>query len=299
MYRFKKNAYLLFPVIFTVKLAVVLAIIAIAAVSSGIAAYVVMNMNVYVNVPSSKVKVVNVNLRINSSEGSTSLKNVTWFYVPSPSKIKFKVETAEVSGNFNLSLSGTALIKAPSRSYRIPMPCIFTLNATCFRIMSLIPGWDVPMSIEPGNYSLSFNFNWKGASGSGLLKLKVELVNMGSVQCNPLVRVIGTKPSSTKGWTVSNGSTRSYSMLISKPFVMKTEGCCYFDVWIWFFRSNLSNITLTVRSSGETVIHTVLPLQPVGVYRETLVQVRLQSPGTYLIEASANNILMTSKVKCG
>ncbi|MCX8196097.1 MAG: hypothetical protein N3F67_03355 [Acidilobaceae archaeon] len=57
------------------------------------------------------------------------------------------------------------------KTYRIDMPCSFA-TAICVRIMMIIPGYDAPMSIEPGVYSVDVQISWNAESAvSGTIQV--------------------------------------------------------------------------------------------------------------------------------
>ena len=272
--------------------------------SAAVATYLTINFNVKVNVPAGKE--FNIDLIINDTSGSKYIPNLTTLRISSPKLIRFTAEATDVEGNFSVSISGSATLKSSQRTYRIMMPCMSTLgNARCFRIMSLIPGWDSPITIAPGNYVVSLNISWRDASGSGGLKLKLKLLDLGSPEkeCgSPSIKAIGTKPSSTDGWITAKGSTKSYAMLTSEP--LRMGACCSINAWVWFFNPSAnqkpSEVTIYISdSAGHPIKQESLPLRNTGTYSEVLLTINLPLDRDYLITASSGNINLTTEVECG
>ncbi|MEM2217994.1 MAG: hypothetical protein QW731_06410, partial [Thermofilaceae archaeon] len=59
----------------------------------------------------------------------------------------------------NLTVSGVLLLSGASE-YRVTMPCLLSLGEPCFRVLMLIPGYDAPMDIEPGEYNVTLELSW-------------------------------------------------------------------------------------------------------------------------------------------
>ncbi len=271
--------------------------------SAALAAYFVINFNIKVNVPTNKE--FNIDLIINNSSGSKYLPNLTTLDINSPTLVRFTAKVIGIEGNFSVSISGSATFKSSGRNYRVIMPCMITLgSAKCFRIMSLIPGWDSPLTIAPGNYRVSLKISWKDASGKGYLRLRLKLLNLGSPEkeCgSPSIKAVGTKPSSTDGWVKAEGSTKSYAMLTSEP--LKEGACCSLNAWVWFFNpltnTQPSEVTIYINdSAGHLIKQKSIPLRNTGTYSEVLLMINLPSGRNYLITASLGSINLTTEVKC-
>lgn len=85
-----------------------------------------------------------------------------------------KTEHAGYSGNLTLIISGKLVIMSPNSTYAISMPCMLAIGEPCYRVMALIPGYDVPLCVEPGDYSLELTLTWR-ASGRGSFTARLAL----------------------------------------------------------------------------------------------------------------------------
>lgn len=81
-------------------------------------------------------------------------------------------------GNLTIALNGAVLLTSTSNSYRINMPCLFSSSEPCYRVMMLIPGYDIPLGVEEGVYNLSIILSWK-AMGTGRLYLRILIEHNG------------------------------------------------------------------------------------------------------------------------
>jgi len=285
----------------------VAALIAALTASAISTAYLVVNFNIGVNVPTSPTsKEFTINLSVDRPSGSEYLGNLTVLMVRSPVMVRFRAEVLGVEGNFSLSLSGSATLESNERIYKVMMPCIAALGgARCFRVMHLIPGWDSPLAIAPGDYRVSLRIGWMDASGSGVLRLRIKLLNLGSPESRcgpPSIKVIGTKPSSTDGWVTAEGSTRSYSMLTSKP--VRLGVCCSVNAWVWFFnpamKQHIKEVTIRISdSAGHLIKQESIQLRHTGTYSEALLSINLSSGMDYVITALSGKANLTAKVRCG
>ncbi len=116
---------------------------------------------------------VDVELNIDSKEG-VKLINLGSLNIPT-GNIVIKKELSRYEGNFTLVLNGELLLSSDKRNYSIGMPCLLDLGGQCFRILMLIPGYDVPLNVEGGYYNLTLILRWN-AEGVGKFNLKLFLV---------------------------------------------------------------------------------------------------------------------------
>ncbi len=78
----------------------------------------------------------------------------------------------DLDGDANLTVSGVLLLSGPSE-YRVAMPCLLSIGEPCFRVLMLIPGYDAPTPIEPGEYSVALELSWK-SSKDAVVHVSIE-----------------------------------------------------------------------------------------------------------------------------
>ncbi|MCC6022654.1 MAG: hypothetical protein LM560_06040 [Desulfurococcaceae archaeon] len=124
-----------------------------------------------INVPN-MTKVVDIKVDINEYEGEKT------FYLGSikiPSgNIQVRSKLINYEGNFTILLNGELTLKSNNITYRILMPCLLSIGESCYRIMMLIPGYDLPLKIDEGVYEATLELRWL-ASGYGVFNLKLYL----------------------------------------------------------------------------------------------------------------------------
>ncbi|MCS7106637.1 MAG: hypothetical protein NZ902_00800 [Acidilobaceae archaeon] len=113
-----------------------------------------------------KMEPSTVELKITGgSEGRLSFKDVAKVTVED-TEIIFKVShqiKGEIIGGMTVYLRGDN-----GETYKVSMPCSIA-TGKCIRIMMLIPGYDVPMPIKAGTYSVDLEIGWQAedrAAGS-------------------------------------------------------------------------------------------------------------------------------------
>jgi len=229
---------------------------------------------------------------VGSEKGEVFFENIGTLNMQSQGSIKLRVEVISVEGLNGIVLSGKAILKSAETKYEVPMPCIYTLNTECYRILMIIPGWDQPLRIHPGKYSLSVKLTWSNAEGEGKVKLRIEPeITYASI------KVVGAKPENTEGWSIAEGSTKSYSMLTSKPETV--GGKCLFKLWIWFFNSNVKETFLEITDTrGKQYITEPVKLMEKGMYKEVLLEVSVPKENTYIIKAHTGKTILQQKIKC-
>lgn len=123
---------------------------------------------------------INIDLGlVRESEGSKIFENVAKLVVKNNTRIMVKASGTPGSmasyniSNLSLIISGEMILKSGEKQYAIQMPCLYSIGE-CYRILILIPGYDAPMDIEPGEYSVSLRINWT-AQGDGEARVSLEL----------------------------------------------------------------------------------------------------------------------------
>ncbi len=92
--------------------------------------------------------------------------------------VQVKVIEAAAGGGLKIMAGGVLTLKGEKQTYEINMPCMADVDMGCARIQVIIPGYDVPMSIEPGTYSATLKISWE-ARGVGVLILKIIIETTG------------------------------------------------------------------------------------------------------------------------
>lgn len=130
---------------------------------------------------------VNIDLGvIKDNMGTRSFDNIAKLVVRNTSKIIAKVGATQTvtatvaptgdnaSGEaLHLIMHGEITLDSGSKKYVIQMPCLYSIG-DCIRILVLIPGYDAPMNIDPGEYSVSFKISWT-AQGSGNVNININV----------------------------------------------------------------------------------------------------------------------------
>ena len=154
----------------------VVAVLLIGLIATAIAAYTVLKIirvEVEVKVPP---ETITVELVVDSPEGSRVFEDVAVLELDRVSKIRFKLLRADSEGRFKISISGKAILSSAGGEEVVTMPCLYTLNTTCYRVQVVIPGYDAPLELPPGRYTVDLELSWKGASGEGRVILEIGIV---------------------------------------------------------------------------------------------------------------------------
>jgi hypothetical protein len=142
-----------------------------ASVAIGVKYLLEVNTVGIINVPN-MTKVIDIKVDINEYEGEKT------FYLGSlkiPSgNIQVRAKLINYEGNFTILLNGELTLKSNNITYRILMPCLLSIGESCYRIMMLIPGYDLPLKIDEGVYEATLELRWL-ASGYGVFNLKLYL----------------------------------------------------------------------------------------------------------------------------
>ncbi len=237
------------------------------------------------------VPLIDIALNVNSFRGEKMYNNVWLLKVPHDSCILFKPVLVSVGGIDNIVVNGYMLLTSvnDSVSYKILMPCMVSRNATCFRIMVLIPGYDAPLKIRRGVYKISLYLSWN-ASGRGRVRLVFPCLCYTCSHNASMHIIINGRPSSATGWIVANGSTRSYSLIVDNTTVLSgPNGYGVFRVWVWQLASWTTPENTTSPRMYEVyvynhekklVAYAIIPVIRAGMYYQALITIKLR-PGTY------------------
>lgn len=159
------------------KLGFAIALALMAALAGAGLAVLDVGLRGYVNVPPGGSPIAfNIDLVINEREG-VAVYDLGRVVVPDGSVIA-KVALLSREGNFSVVVNGVLTLKSEERAYVIDMPCMIAINAPCFKVMAIIPGWNKPMPIEGGTYHASLKLTWIEASGSGKFHAKLQLIHL-------------------------------------------------------------------------------------------------------------------------
>jgi len=100
---------------------------------------------------------ISIELSIDKPKGSKVYSNVALLSIPENYCIQFYPHLANITGNVEFTLNGRIVLepKTPTgKKYDILAPCI-AANTPCYRIQMVIPGYDTPLRIAPGDYTVS------------------------------------------------------------------------------------------------------------------------------------------------
>ena len=248
---------------------------------------------------------IEISLNITSSKGEASYKNIAVLKVPGKeARILFKVFDRKIGSSVSLALGGTVILKGP-REYRIPMPCML-YTGSCIRIMSIIPGYDAPLSVEEGSYNVSLTIDWMKAEGEGPISFKIGVLDLSGEEATlePL-STCWSQSINTTGWMTAENSTRSYALLVEKTDVKAgSSGYGSLKALAWIFApkdtgTKLLNLTLLKLTGGkeEKVAELNIPVDWCHNYYQALILIKAK-PGTYILRVSVEGIptLNTPKI---
>ncbi len=157
---------------------ILVSVIAILIIGSIITGYYMLKEGIIfdiigdVSVPKTEIT---LNLDITKPNGTVVFENITAIELDQDTNIIFKALSSNVHGNLSLILSGEAIISNASRSYKISMPCLLSVDKECYRVMMVIPGYDEPMKLPKGKYNITIVLSWSEAEGSGKIELKLAM----------------------------------------------------------------------------------------------------------------------------
>ena len=121
-----------------------------------------------------KYTTIEVTVNITEPEGSKVLRNIAILNIGNTSRIQFVVLKKEVEGDVKITLNGRAILESPSGKYKISMPCLLSEGYACYRIQTVIPGYDIPLEVEPGTYNVTLILSWR-AEGKGTFHLLIAV----------------------------------------------------------------------------------------------------------------------------
>ncbi|MEM4718312.1 MAG: hypothetical protein QXE81_06130 [Desulfurococcaceae archaeon] len=142
---------------------------------------IIVNIKGVVNVPSevtlnmSSHAMVEKDVEVNISTPHGNMEiDIGELVIPSRGFIIVSRNMTGVEGDFKLVLSGRLDIVSNNSSYDIQMPCLISINETCYRIELMIPGYDEPLEIQAGIYNAKLRLEWF-AKGSGVFILRFSI----------------------------------------------------------------------------------------------------------------------------
>lgn len=154
------------------KLAVLLLTVVLASATASVV-LVRIGLEGYVKVGSTLLSSTII-LNITSSEGYAEY-DLGYLRTEHPVSVRAFARLVEIEGVFSGSISFNLLING-NVSYNIGMPCAIVVgNASCARILVVIPGYDVPLTIEGGEYTVRLIVRWSDMKGEGRFKALIGL----------------------------------------------------------------------------------------------------------------------------
>lgn len=111
-----------------------------------------------------------VNIASSELRGEAKFSDIGVLVVPAKTSIIVKVGFSKVDGG--IIVGGALVLKGEKHTYTITMPC-FVATESCIRIMAIIPGYDAPLEIEPGKYSIDLEVAW---DAKGRAQVVAELI---------------------------------------------------------------------------------------------------------------------------
>ncbi len=240
-------------------------------------------------------KVVNVRVKIKTPSDTVVFRDIATVKVPEDTPyILFKPISSNVSGEIRLLLNGRIeLISEESATkYVIEMPCLLSVNESCYRIQMIIPGYDKPLKVEPGTYNVTLILSWK-AGGRGEFDLVIGMMALSSGEA--IIVPTGTKPVDTINWIYAKNSTRSFALLVDKDKVAANEtGYGIIKAWAWLFTPSSGDdavvFTFKVvdRNTGALIAVAKIPVEKQGMYYQVLLTIKLK-PGKYILSTEYPN----------
>jgi hypothetical protein len=221
-------------------------------------------------------------LEIQGSEGVREFRDIAIIEVDEVDSLLFRIVDSRVEKVESLSLSGKIRLESSKKTYEISMPCILVIDASCPRITMIIPGYDAPLTIEPGRYILTIELGWREARDSG----KVSLVFSPRAYDASMINLGSREPEDISNWVTAEGSTRSYALLVDRvEAIADASGFGEFKVYVWVFQSTGDDIKifrLELTSIEFGVIKAVLdvPVEKKEIYYQVMLLVKAK-PGSY------------------
>lgn len=121
---------------------------------------------------------VSIDLGPVGSSGNRSYAHIAKLVVRNATSVivKPRLDVLKISGNLDVVGGATLILTSlggDGTVYRIPMPCSISTGA-CYRPMVVIPGYDEPLAIRAGEYSVSLHISWQTV-GQGETRIAVKL----------------------------------------------------------------------------------------------------------------------------
>ncbi len=164
---------------------------------------------------------------------------------------------------YDLSLSARVDLVSKDARYSIDMPCVLYFNTSCPRVTVIIYGYDAPLRIEPGRYSLGLKIYWTEAEGSGKVRLSISTRAYNA----SIIHLGHTAPQDTTNWITAEGSTRSYTLLLNKVETStKDSGYGEFMAYACIFAppqegDKIFKFEITSLDTGKIEYHLEMPVE--------------------------------------
>jgi hypothetical protein len=165
---------------------IVLAVIAVSGVADALAKIVgdVVGSILITGIFSAKANVemvpstINIDLGRIGSSGDREYSNIAKLIVRNETSIiaRAMVDTISKSGTIEIIGGAKLVLKGNNKTYVINMLCAIS-TSECIRPMVIIPGYDVPMKIEAGEYTIDLALSWQlRGSGETAVKIKIDIM---------------------------------------------------------------------------------------------------------------------------
>lgn len=225
---------------------------------------------------------INVEFNVHDEKGTKDFGEIAIIDVEKPDMLKFKLIDWSVEGLRSLSLSVRVDLVSKDTKYGINMPCVLYFNASCARVTVIIPGYDVPLRIEPGRYSLRLEVYWAEAKDSGRVRLSICTKAYGAC----IINLRGISPQNTTHWITAEGSTRSYALLVDKLETSAGDsGYGEFTAYVWVFapfqeENKIFKFEITSLESGKIEHHLEIPVEKKNATYSVMLLIKA-APGNY------------------
>ena len=165
---------------------IVLAVIAVSGVADALAKIVgdVVGSILITGIFSAKANVemvpstINIDLGRISSGGDREYSSIAKLIVRNETSIiaRAAVDIPSRSGSIEVIGGAKLILKGNNKTYVINMLCAIS-TSECIRPMVIIPGYDVPMKIEAGEYTIDLELSWQlRGSGETAIKIKIDIM---------------------------------------------------------------------------------------------------------------------------
>lgn len=133
--------------------------------------YIIINIHGTVDVPVQNAIERDLQLFINTTFGSQNI-DLGEVELTKSGCIQLKGFVTSVNGDIKLVLSGKLRLTSINKSYEISMPCLAEINESCYRVKTIIPGYDTPLEVASGVYNATLELSWI-AWGNGSFTLRL------------------------------------------------------------------------------------------------------------------------------